>query len=296
MFSLFTPDMFFTVRGCENVHIYLWIAKDLCWINDNKAGIFFGACALLWVGVLFYHAEIHKNRREKFMTLILLIWLLANYIWMVGNLLYKTDVYRQQAANLMTLDLGLLGLYFIILKDLSCFMPSESAINAYNDNGLVPSLPCFATWRDYELVHVFFWLLKDYCWCTGDKRMWIIGAIPTLLFSIDFVRISFKNKKLLVDSCHYVATLIWVISNLTWACVELFSLGSDKSESYNRLSNHPNGRLIGALFLLLSYVPIFPIMILYFIYVILWKLNKLPKEYHQNLNISTEFFNDDVYL
>ena len=32
-----SPQMYFSIRGSENFHIYRWIAKDFCWLQDFQS-------------------------------------------------------------------------------------------------------------------------------------------------------------------------------------------------------------------------------------------------------------------
>lgn len=290
----FSPEIFFSVRGCENVHIYFWIAKDLCWImNVKEMGMFFGLCAILCLGVLLYHAFRYKNNEEKYFLVPTALWLLGNYIWMSGNLLYGTDIYRFPASCMMMTGLLLIVLYFLQFKNKEYFIPNEETTRGYNENGLVCRFPIINTWRRYELVHVFFWLLKDYSWCSFDKLLWVVGAIPTLFISIDFIVVAAKNKKMVVDISHYVAQLIWIFSNLTWAMVELFNIGGkdgDNSQSYYRASDHPNGRLVASIILILAYVPIF---VLYLIWLPLSVSGKINSNTNKSRDIILSDHNND---
>lgn len=78
-------DYYYSVRGSENVHIYLWVAKDLSWSQGwEVSGMFFGILAILWCFVLLYHAIHSKNIEEIYMWIALVMWLSANFIWMTG--------------------------------------------------------------------------------------------------------------------------------------------------------------------------------------------------------------------
>lgn len=269
----FSPEIFFTIRGCENVHIYFWIAKDLGWILNNKIGIFFGLLALLWLGVLLYHAIKNKNNEEKYFLVPTFLWLFANFLWMTGNLLYGTDVYRFPAGCLMMIGLVMIVYYFVSLKNKEMFIPDEKVTKLYNQEGLIPRFSFFNTWRRYEFCHVFFWLLKDYSWCSGDKMLWFVGAIPTLIVSFDFVITSSVNKKMTVDMCHYIAQLLWIFSNLTWALVELFNVGSDNGLTYYRGTDHPNGRYVASIILIFAYLPIVLLYLIWLPLTITGKIN-----------------------
>ena len=47
----------------------------------------------------------------------------------------------------------------------------------------------------------FFWLGKDYSWCTRNMPLWILFLIPTVLCGADFVYVTFKRKVSTVISC-----------------------------------------------------------------------------------------------
>lgn len=81
-----SPQIYFTVRGSENFHIYLWIAKDFAWTQDlYYESMFFGIAALVWCGVLMYHAIKLGYYNEIYMLIPFIMWLSANFTWMAGN-------------------------------------------------------------------------------------------------------------------------------------------------------------------------------------------------------------------
>lgn len=81
-----SPQVYFTVRGAENFHIYLWIAKDLSWTQSwYLPSLFFGITALAWCAVLLYHALKSRCFHEVYMFLALLMWLVANFVWMMSK-------------------------------------------------------------------------------------------------------------------------------------------------------------------------------------------------------------------
>lgn len=88
----FSPQIYFTVRGAENFHIYLWIAKDLSWTQDKLIpALFFGSCALAWCSVLAYHAFEIKSHVEIYMLIGLMLWLSGNFVWMQGEVAKDDD-------------------------------------------------------------------------------------------------------------------------------------------------------------------------------------------------------------
>lgn len=78
-------EYYLTVRGSENFHIYLWIAKDLAWTQDSYwPSMIFGSLALAWCGVLAFNAVSHRSIDECYMLIALTMWLAANFLWMAG--------------------------------------------------------------------------------------------------------------------------------------------------------------------------------------------------------------------
>ena len=258
----FNPIIFFTVRGCENVHIYFWILKDLGWcMNIPWLGITGGLFAIIWLGILLKHAIFHSNNEEIYFIGSTFLWLFANYIWMIGNLLYDSDIFKFPAACIMMSSIWIIIIYAFFLKNKKFFTPHKIS-QFYNDNGLICEFKFIDTWRRYEHFHTFFWLLKDYCWNVQDKLLWIGAAFITLIVSIHFIIVSCQNPKMTIDTIHYIAQFLWVCSNLTWAMIELFSLGSDNPQSFSELAKS-NGRLIAGLLLLFAFVPIFLLYVIW---------------------------------
>ncbi len=79
-------DYYYTVRGTENFHIYLWIAKDLAWSeNWYWPAMIFGSGALAWCFVLLSHAIHARNLVEIYMWVATVLWLSGNFVWMAGK-------------------------------------------------------------------------------------------------------------------------------------------------------------------------------------------------------------------
>lgn len=90
--SEWSPQIYFTSRGAENFHVYLWITKDFCWTQQYRsAGIVFGSMAMAWCGVLIFHALIEYNFEDAYMLVALTLWLGGNFFWMLGELQTNDD-------------------------------------------------------------------------------------------------------------------------------------------------------------------------------------------------------------
>lgn len=95
---------------------------------------------------------------------------------------------------------------------------------------------------EYERLHIFFWVLKDFGWNILNKPVWFVGLIPTLFMSIDFawivanVNVSYNLlfppllmlmafiyiQGMIVESAHYISQFIWVLANAIWAYGEIY--------------------------------------------------------------------------
>ena len=145
--------MFFTIRGSENFHIYLWIAKDLSWTQGiYYPSLIFGISALCWCGILMKNAFKYKNYEEVYFLIPLTIWLFANFWWMEGEIVNNDDeVHQPQSGNIMLTGISFLILYYFILIPCKVIVPDINSAQKYNDVGLTPRFSCFTSWRHYEV-------------------------------------------------------------------------------------------------------------------------------------------------
>ena len=97
------------------------------------------------------------------------------------------------------------------------FPKNKELIQSYESLGLKPRFQYFNSWRQYEYIHMFFWLGIDYTWesvLAGHRWMiyvWILFSVPTVLGSLDFIFVTYKSKvrlKILLYIVHNVSTLL----------------------------------------------------------------------------------------
>jgi hypothetical protein len=87
-----TLSYYWTTRGSDNFHIYLWIAKDLAWSQSwYWPAMIFGSGALAWCSVLLYHAIAARHYEEMYMWISLFLWLSGNFVWMAGEVFNGDD-------------------------------------------------------------------------------------------------------------------------------------------------------------------------------------------------------------
>lgn len=232
------------------------------------------------------------------MALITALWLLGNYLWCFGELVYEIDgKFRFSAAIIMSIGLFLWLVQRFWLAPNDFIKEDEKTINMYRNAGLIPRYKFLGkTWREAEHLHTFLWLAKDLCWSIGPttRIAWTIFFIPTLILSIDFIWPSWKAPKMIIDTTHYLIQLIWLSANFTWALTELWLDGPDKAQPL--AVNSPKvGRWVSAWLLIMSYVILF---ILYLVWIPLTAYGYIKikessdKEYGLVMSPLNHHFND----
>ncbi len=100
------------IRKFENLHILLWIIKDVCWVSDFKlAGMIM---IVPTVSVAIIITIMHRREfSELIHNLAVCCWLFANITWMIGEF-YFDDSSRPIAIIFFTIGLILLAYYYLI--------------------------------------------------------------------------------------------------------------------------------------------------------------------------------------
>lgn len=233
-----TLQYYFSIRGVENLLIYLWIFKDLSWTQNWEIGLFFSCSGVVLFAGLIVLSLYWRCYDEAWHFTASFFWLFANTWWMSGELQdwnYPTlpkvyDDRKHDCSHIMEFALAWILFYFVILKPFRIFerLGCSSQTNNlkhkefFYDVGVQPRFPCFSTWRQYEQIHILFWLGKDYAWNTGDVALWYICSICTLLIALDFMWESVQQEAMGIEFTHYLSTFIWIIGNMLWAIGELF--------------------------------------------------------------------------
>ena len=169
-FSL-SINYFFSVRGGESIHLYLWIMKDLSWTQEwfYQAWVF-GTLALVWAVYLLAHAVYEGATNEIFTRVAVTFWIFGNWWWITGEVHdwnYPDDppIYDERTAQASyILDAGLcwLGVFYLIVKPLRLLGADDpEMLRRYDGTGLQTRFSfLFPTWREYENAHILFWMAK----------------------------------------------------------------------------------------------------------------------------------------
>ena len=228
--------------------------KDLSWACGwYWPGHVFGIAAVLWSGGLLARAVYWRNTKEMATGVAQLIWLISNVWWMTGelhDLEYQGEppVYDDRMISAgagLKAALVLLAFQYAVVQpcDPPLLRTSPAALAEYNDTGLPSKYAAIGlglgTWRDLELIHLFFWLGKDTAWnaaCSAEagagaglQAMWIIFALPTVLLALDFVYVTLWVQGMVIENAHNQAQFLWVAANLVWAAGEIWQTDNDEA-------------------------------------------------------------------
>ena len=262
-----------SARGLDNVHIYMWLLKDLSWTLDSFwMSAIFGSLAIAWSVLLMATAYRSQDWEEMYMLVATVLWLFGNFWWMTAEtgVLGDDDEHSLQSSYMLDTAVVWLAIFYCVLRPCGIILESPSVTELYLALDLQPRFPSyFKNWRQYEYMHMLFWVIKDLSWNRQFLPTWIIGVLFSILLGLDFIWISY-NKGFVTDMAHYAAQLLWVLANAAWAYGEFFT---SYDEAYDLGDHSPEalntGRWWASVLLVTAFSPIF---LLYF----MW----LPYQYY----------------
>ena len=103
-----------SVRKFENLHIFLWLLKDTCWVMDYQMMGIFMILPTLSVAVMITW-KTRKIITELFHNLAVCCWILANSVWMIGEFFYD-DTSRPYATVFFIMGLLIMSYYYLFLQ------------------------------------------------------------------------------------------------------------------------------------------------------------------------------------
>lgn len=105
-------------RKIENLHILLWLIKDMCWaVNLHVPAILMIIPTMAVALIITWQTR--NMRSELFHNLAIVFWITANCTWMVGEFygwdenLYKGLGLRQFAVIPFSIGLSIIGYYYL---------------------------------------------------------------------------------------------------------------------------------------------------------------------------------------
>lgn len=254
--------------GLEAIILYMWIFKDLCWMQSEfELGY---VCIVMVIPCLMLIALKRHDTFECLHAVSTLLWLVGNWWWMIGE--NWDDKYHQEESEVYRNHcLGakvLLGMGFIVVS-------AAYGLIAYQRTAHVPVMPSpptpdalvpsrfptvLKTFREYDGLHVLFWTGKDLMWAFENRIMWAFFATATVLLAID---VTYLTRSKMVQHVHAIVLLIWICANVFWAIGEFFPpmYDHDRAEPLGLQPNSWYNFRWWAAWLLMSTV--FPITYLY---------------------------------
>jgi hypothetical protein len=73
--------------------------------------------------------------------------------------------------------------------------------------------------RNYENVHIVFWLIKDTCWMLELKWLGAIVMFPTLFVAVYIVYKTRHTAEVYINA----GILCWIVANSYWMMIEFFN-------------------------------------------------------------------------
>jgi hypothetical protein len=107
-------------RKTENLHILLWLLKDICWATNLRIPGLIMIVPTLTVALLITWQTRHM-KSELFHNLAVDFWITANCVWMIGEFFHLDENLwhgyglRQVAILPFALGLSVLAYYYIVL-------------------------------------------------------------------------------------------------------------------------------------------------------------------------------------
>jgi uncharacterized membrane protein len=107
----------FSTRYIENIHVGLWIVKDMFWMLEYKTL----GCIMVVPTVIaaIYIVFSSQNKNEIWVNLAVLCWIIANASWMLVE-------FFQLKSKLYSLPFFVLGLFFFIIYIYKSYLYSRN--------------------------------------------------------------------------------------------------------------------------------------------------------------------------
>jgi hypothetical protein len=101
-----------------------------------------------------------------------------------------SDKHDIATGLILQIALAWVLVYYFVIIPLNIIPENESSMIEYDDGQLKPRIPYFKYFRQYENLHMLFWIAKDLAWNKNNLELWLIFLVPTLLMAGDMLLIS----------------------------------------------------------------------------------------------------------
>lgn len=102
----------------------------------------------------------------------------------------STDI----SALILSVAFVWLFVYYVVLLPLNVIHSSKASLLEYDDGQMRPRCVMFKNFRQYENVHMLFWISKDLAWNRNSLFWWLIFLFPTLFISADLLVIALTSN------------------------------------------------------------------------------------------------------
>jgi hypothetical protein len=99
-------------RKIENLHILLWLLKDICWLNEWKSMGTFMVLPTLSVA-LWLTSRSREDKVELVHNIAVIFWILANSTWMLGEFFWD-DKTKPLAVTFFVLGILILVAHYSV--------------------------------------------------------------------------------------------------------------------------------------------------------------------------------------
>lgn len=103
-----------SLRVNENLHIVLWLLKDLCWLMEYRVvGLVMVPPTIAMAVYIAWQSR--ADQRDLLHAIAVICWILANSTWMIGDFFFEERGHLLAEAFFIV-GLLLLGSYYLVLR------------------------------------------------------------------------------------------------------------------------------------------------------------------------------------
>ena len=84
--------------------------------------------------------------------------------------------------------------YYVAFLPFNLIHSSKASLLEYDDGQMRPRCAMFRNFRQYENLHMLFWISKDLAWNRSSLAWWLIFLFPTLFISADLLVIALTSN------------------------------------------------------------------------------------------------------
>jgi hypothetical protein len=99
-------------RWIENIHVFMWLLKDTCWVLFWRPGGIFMIFPTLCVAFYILWRS-RYSRSELFHNLAVCFWITANSVWMLSEFLHLDKEYKKYAIVFFVAGIATLVIYYL---------------------------------------------------------------------------------------------------------------------------------------------------------------------------------------